>query len=100
MIHAYDLDTPAARVDQWCLETNILRMAALAKENGVALRPHIKTHKTVEIARLQLASGAVGVTVAKIGEAEVMAAAGISDLFIAYPIVGAPKLERLCDLAE
>lgn len=74
-------------------------MAAIAAENGVALRPHAKTHKMPEVARLQLAAGSPGITVAKLGEAEVMAAAGIRDIFIAYPIVGAAKLARLCDLA-
>jgi D-serine deaminase-like pyridoxal phosphate-dependent protein len=75
-------------------------MAAIAADAGVALRPHAKTHKMPQVARLQLAAGSQGITVAKLGEAEVMAAAGIRDIFIAYPIVGAAKLERLCKLAE
>jgi D-serine deaminase-like pyridoxal phosphate-dependent protein len=75
-------------------------MAALAKSLGVSLRPHIKTHKTPQIARLQIASGAVGITCAKLGEAEVMADAGIDDILIAYPIVGELKIRRLLALME
>jgi D-serine deaminase-like pyridoxal phosphate-dependent protein len=70
------------------------------RERGVALRPHAKTHKSVEFARRQLAAGAVGLTVATIGEAEVFAEGGVDDLFIAYPVIGrGPKAERLRRLA-
>jgi D-serine deaminase-like pyridoxal phosphate-dependent protein len=72
----------------------------MAGEAGVALRPHPKTHKLPEIARLQVEAGAVGVQVAKLGEAEVMAAGGLDDILVGYPIVGERKLRRLCDLAE
>jgi D-serine deaminase-like pyridoxal phosphate-dependent protein len=74
-------------------------MAAVAAEAGVTLRPHAKTHKMPQVARMQLAAGSPGITVAKLGEAEVMAAAGIRDIFVAYPIVGEAKLARLCALA-
>jgi D-serine deaminase-like pyridoxal phosphate-dependent protein len=91
-------DTPSILVDVDRLENNIRKMAELARKNNVALRPHIKTHKTVEIARMQLAAGASGITVAKVSEAEIMVQAGIDDIFIAYPIIGAVKLRRLLDL--
>ena len=66
----------------------------MAREAGVALRPHTKTHKTPEIARMQLAAGASGLTVAKLGEAEVLAYAGCKDIFIANQLVGAIKCGR------
>jgi D-serine deaminase-like pyridoxal phosphate-dependent protein len=72
-----ELDTPSVIVDLDLLEQNIAEMAELARAAGVALRPHIKTHKTPEIARMQLAAGAVGVTCAKLGEAEALADAGL-----------------------
>ena len=95
-----ELDTPALVVDLDVLESNIAEMAAVAREAGVRLRPHTKTHKSPEIARMQLASGASGVTVAKLGEAEVMADAGVDDLLIAYPLLGDAKLARLRALME
>jgi D-serine deaminase-like pyridoxal phosphate-dependent protein len=95
-----DLDTPAAVVDIARLEHNLAAMAALASAAGVAHRPHAKTHKTREIAERQRAHGTVGITVAKVGEAEAFVAAGFDDLFIAYPIVGERKLERLLALSE
>ena len=91
----FDVDTPALLVDTATLERNITAMAALAERNGKKLRPHIKTHKSPHIARLQLEAGAVGLTAAKLGEAEVMVEAGITDILIAYPLVGARKLRRL-----
>lgn len=78
--------TPYLHVDRTRLDANIRRVAAAALEAGVALRPHAKTHKSVEIARTQLAAGAVGLTVATVREAEAFAAAGIDDLFIALPL--------------
>jgi hypothetical protein len=75
-------------------------MAERARKAGIALRPHIKTHKTPIIAHLQMKAGAIGITCAKLGEAEVMAASGIGDIFIAYPIVGQDKIERLLNLAR
>jgi D-serine deaminase-like pyridoxal phosphate-dependent protein len=78
--------TPYLRVDLQRLHRNVERTAAWAANAGLALRPHIKTHKSPEIARLQLQAGAGGLTVATIGEAEVMVAAGCRDVFIAYPL--------------
>ncbi len=95
-----ELDTPSVIVDLDVLERNIAEMAARAGEAGVALRPHIKTHKTPEIARLQLAAGAIGVTCAKVGEAEALADAGLTDFFIAHPLVTAAKARRLAALAR
>jgi len=93
-------DTPELVVDLDVVRANIDRTAALAAEAGVTVRPHVKTHKLPEIARLQLQAGAVGIQVAKLGEAEVMAAAGIDDILVGYPVVGDGKLGRLADLAE
>src|ERR671912_1083968 len=81
-----DLQTPCLVVDRDILDGNLAAMAGRARDCGVALRPHAKTHKCVEIAHRQLALGAVGLTVATVGEAEVFADAGCADLFIAYPL--------------
>jgi D-serine deaminase-like pyridoxal phosphate-dependent protein len=95
------VETPAVIVDVDRLDANIARMAKGLQDRGVALRPHAKTHKSVEVARRQLAAGAVGLTVATVGEAEVFAAAGIEDLFIAYPLLAiGPTVDRLRRLAE
>lgn len=94
------IDTPALVVDEAILMQNITEMAEAARRMGVNLRPHIKTHKTPEIARLQIEHGAVGITCAKLGEAEVMADAGIRDILIAYPIVGELKMPRLLALMD
>ncbi|HEY2966314.1 MAG TPA: alanine racemase [Actinomycetota bacterium] len=95
-----DLDTPCLTIDLDVLAHNVQEMAGVARDAGVRLRPHTKTHKAPEIARMQIAAGASGITVAKLGEAEVMADAGLEDLLIAYPIVGERKLERLGALLE
>ena len=95
-----DLDTPVLLVDLPRMERNVARMAAFAREAGVKLRPHVKTHKIPALAHLQLTTGATGITVAKLGEAEVMADAGITDILVCYPIVGEEKLERLAHLAR
>src|SRR5689334_4564679 len=90
------LDTPVVVVDLDRVAARIDGMAAVMRERGVALRPHAKTHKSIELARRQLAAGAVGLTVATLGEAEVFAAAGIADLFVAYPLIAhGPKAGRL-----
>ena len=78
--------TPYLRVDLSRLRANIRRAAGNADAAGVRLRPHVKTHKTVEIARLQLAAGAVGISVATIGEAETFVRHGVEDVFVAYPL--------------
>ncbi|GCL71927.1 hypothetical protein PN4B1_18320 [Paenibacillus naphthalenovorans] len=93
------IDTPALVVDLDIMERNMKRMALRAEEAGVRLRPHVKTHKSPWIALKQLQYGAFGITVAKIGEAEVMRKHGITDILIAYPIVGEQKLRRLEKLA-
>ncbi|MBW8814417.1 MAG: DSD1 family PLP-dependent enzyme [Caulobacterales bacterium] len=93
-----DLNTPVLVVEADALDRNIARMAALAAQKGVRLRPHAKTHKSVEIARRQLAAGAVGVCCAKLGEAEALAAGGIAGLHITSPVVAAPGLARLAAL--
>ena len=93
-------DTPEIVLDLATVRAHIARAAAAARDAGVSLRPHTKTHKLPEIAHLQLEAGAVGVQVAKLGEAEVMADAGIDDILVGYPIVGERKLARLADLAE
>ncbi|MFC3798236.1 alanine racemase [Cohnella sp. GCM10012308] len=95
-----ELDTPCILVDRVKLLDNIRRYQGYADAAGIALRPHAKTHKTPEIARLQVEAGAVGVTVAKLGEAEAMADGGIRDIVVAYPIVGSAKLARLIALAR
>jgi D-serine deaminase-like pyridoxal phosphate-dependent protein len=92
-------DTPELVLDLDTVRANIDRVAEQARAAGVTLRPHTKTHKLPQIARLQLEAGAVGVQVAKLGEAEVMADAGIEDILVGYPLVGDRKLERLADLA-
>jgi D-serine deaminase-like pyridoxal phosphate-dependent protein len=95
-----DMATPALVIDLAALERNIAAMAAFAKQAGVALRPHAKTHKCVEIARRQIAAGAVGVCCAKLGEAEALAAGGIEDILITSPVVGVLGVERLAALAD
>jgi D-serine deaminase-like pyridoxal phosphate-dependent protein len=94
------LDTPFILIDLDKVEKNIADMQQIANRAGIALRPHAKTHKMPELAIKQIAAGAIGVTVAKIGEAEVMASAGIKNIFIAYPTVGEQKLNRLRHLAK
>lgn len=95
-MNAVDLDTPALYVDLDALERNIAGMQAQSRRWGVALRPHAKTHKIPEIARMQLEAGAVGITVAKIGEAEVLPG---DDVLVAYPIM-ADKLPRLREVSR
>jgi len=99
LLTKYDLDTPQAVVNLDVLDLNIKRMNDVVKQYGVKLRPHIKSHRTPAIAHRQLAAGACGITVAKLGEAEIMAACGIKDILVAYPIVGVNKVDRLFNLA-
>jgi D-serine deaminase-like pyridoxal phosphate-dependent protein len=94
------LPTPAVLVDLDVLEANIGRQAARARAAGVKLRPHAKTHKCAEIARLQLAAGARGLSLAKVGEAEVFVDAGFDDIFLAYPLVGDDAARRLLRLSD
>ncbi|HTO87312.1 MAG TPA: alanine racemase [Thermoanaerobaculia bacterium] len=95
-----DLSTPAVLIDLDVLERNISRMAARSREANVKLRPHAKTHKVVEIARMQISAGAAGLSLAKVGEAEVFAEAGFDDIFLAYPTVGADRARRLVALSD
>jgi D-serine deaminase-like pyridoxal phosphate-dependent protein len=94
------LDTPALLVDLDVMASNMRRIVETCRAHGVAWRPHSKAHKTPEIAKLQIAAGAIGVTCAKLGEAEVMAAAGIREIVIANQIVGATKIARLVALSQ
>lgn len=95
-----ELDTPAVIVDLDVMERNLSRMADYCREHNLRLRPHTKTHKIPALAHRQIESGATGITVAKLDEAEVMIDAGLTDLLIAYPIVGPLKTHRLADLAQ
>ncbi len=95
-----EIPTPALLLDLDRFERNVQKMAAHVKAAGKKLRPHAKTHKCPEIARRQVAAGAVGVCVAKVGEAEVMAAAGVRNLLITTEVVGAEKIGRLLRVLE
>lgn len=99
-MHISELDTPAVLVDLDILEHNLERMAAYSRASGVSLRPHIKTHKIPALAQKQVALGAVGITAAKPSEAAIMSAAGLRDIFIAYPIVSAQKADALLALSD
>ena len=94
-----ELDTPSVLVDLDVMERNIRSMSAYCTTYGIGLRPHTKTHKIPAIAHMQVDAGAHGITVAKLGEAEVMAGAGLDNILIAYPILGPLKTERLARLA-
>lgn len=93
-----DLDTPALCIDLDVLESNMRRMMEICRSQGVAWRPHSKAHKSPEIARRQLEAGAIGVTCAKLGEAEVMAGGGIEGVLVANQVVGRWKMLRLTEL--
>src|ERR1700687_717365 len=90
-----DYGTPAAVIDMDRVERNVARIQAACDAAGVANRPHIKTHKSPMLAKLQIAAGAKGITCQKIGEAEVMADAGIDDILISYNLIGEEKMARL-----
>lgn len=95
-----DLETPCVVIDLAKTEANLARVQAHATANGYALRPHIKTHKLPRFAQRQVELGAVGITAQKLGEAEVMADAGLTDIFVPYNIVGDGKLARLAALND
>ncbi len=99
-MYVSELETPALLIDLDVLERNLKRVADYAREHGLRLRPHTKTHKSPVVGRKQLDHGAVGLTVAKTGEAEVMLRAEPPDLLIAYPVIGRTKLERLMEVAR
>ncbi|XEC93519.1 alanine racemase [Paenibacillus tarimensis] len=93
-------DTPCVIINTGKMHRNIEKLAGISRKYGVSLRPHMKTHKIPAIAKRQIAAGACGITAAKISEAEVMAAHGINDIFIAYPLVAESKIERLIALSR
>lgn len=94
------LETPALLIDREILDHNLRKMASYCAAHKLALRPHTKTHKIPEIARLQMQYGAAGITVAKLAEAEVMADAGLRDIVVVYPLWGESKWKRLAALAQ
>jgi len=94
------IDTPALVVDADALERNIATLAAYVSDRRLRLRPHAKTHKSADIARRQLAAGAVGVCVQKVSEAEALADAGVPDIYISNEVVAGPKLDRVAALAR
>jgi len=100
MTKIHELDTPVVLIDLDRVEANLKRAQDYADANGVKLRPHIKTHKLPQFARRQIELGAIGITCQKIGEAEVMVEAGITDILLPYNILGEPKLKRLLALAR
>lgn len=95
-----DLETPCVVIDLAKTEANLARVQAHATANGYALRPHIKTHKLPRFAKRALELGAIGITAQKVGEAEVMADAGLTDIFVPYNILGDTKLARLAVLND
>ena len=95
-----DIDTPALLVDLDAVERNIAEMAAFFRSHGVGWRPHTKGQKVPEIAHMEIAAGALGITCAKLGEAEVMAGAGVRDILVANQVVGRQKAERLALLLD
>ena len=99
-MHVSELDTPSLLIDLDIMERNLGRVADYSRAKGLRLRPHTKTHKVPAVGRRQLDSGAAGLTVAKVGEAEVMLGAGTPDLLVAYPVIGRKKLDRLMEVAR
>jgi 3-hydroxy-D-aspartate aldolase len=94
------VDTPALVIDLDAFERNLKRMASFVRGTGVRLRPHSKTHKSPDVAKRQIALGAVGVCCQKVSEAEVMVAGGIGDVLVSNEVAGAAKLDRLAALAR
>ena len=99
-MHKLELDTPALLIELDKLESNIERMANYFKTVNAELRPHLKTHKTPMLAHKQIAAGAIGITCAKLGEAEAVIHAGIRDVLVANQIIGRQKIARLVNLAK
>ncbi len=95
-----ELETPVPVVDLDILESNITRLQAYLADHNIANRPHVKTHKIPAIAQMQIDAGAIGITCQKISEAEVMADAGIRNIFLPYNIIGESKLAKLMALAK
>src|SRR5215471_19382238 len=99
-MHVSEIDTPALIVDLDVMERNLQRVACYARDHNLRLRPHTKTHKSVQLARRQMQLGAAGLTVAKISEAEVMVNAEPRELLVAFPLIGHTKLARLVEVAR
>ncbi|MFC1911892.1 DSD1 family PLP-dependent enzyme [Chloroflexota bacterium] len=99
-MNKWHIDTPALLVDLPTMERNIAVMADFARRHKVNLRPHVKTHKSTILAKKQLEAGASGISCAKLGEAEVMAGAGINDILITNLLIGSTKIARLLALAQ
>src|SRR6185295_6184352 len=97
---ADEFGTPAVVVDLDRVERNIAQVQKLCDAAGVANRPHIKTHKSPVLAKLQAAAGAKGITCQKLGEAEVMVEGGLDDILISYNLLGAQKMGRLGQLLK
>ncbi|MEP7200339.1 MAG: DSD1 family PLP-dependent enzyme [Chloroflexota bacterium] len=95
-----EIDTPALLINHEALDRNIAKMSAFMRGTSAKLRPHSKTHKSAQIAQKQIAAGAVGITCAKLGEAEALADGGIGDILIANQIIGPIKIARLVELAR
>jgi D-serine deaminase-like pyridoxal phosphate-dependent protein len=96
----HTLDTPALLLDRTALASNIAKMADIAERHGIGVRPHVKSHKSVRIAQMQIEAGALGVSCATLGEAEAMVGAGIPGVLVTSPVVGTNKLRRLVALAD
>ncbi len=99
-MHISEIETPAIVIDLDIMERNLRRAADYARHHDLRLRPHTKTHKIPALGRKQIELGAAGLTVAKVGEAEVMINSGTPDLLVAYPVIGRRKLERLMRVAR
>ncbi|MCL2240559.1 MAG: alanine racemase [Defluviitaleaceae bacterium] len=94
------METPCIVINEATVRRNIQRMVAGLRAHGIAHRPHFKTHKSVRLAKMQLEMGAAGITCASLGEGETLADGGVTDIFLAYPIIGARKLARLVELSR
>ena len=99
MTRVQDLDTPALVVELDKMERNLSRVQDYCNLHGLNLRPHTKTHKSIDVAKQQLALGAIGLTVAKTSEAEALLGAGARDMLVAYPVIGEAKARRLASIA-
>src|ERR1700694_1959113 len=95
-----DIDTPALVLDLDALDRNILKMAAFSRSTGIRVRPHAKTHNSPAIALRQIAHGAVGQCVQKVGEAEALVRGGVTDILVSNEVVGERKLRSLAALAR
>ncbi|MFS2035016.1 DSD1 family PLP-dependent enzyme [Polaromonas sp. CT11-55] len=95
-----DIDTPALVIDMDAMKRNLARMAEFAKKHNVRWRPHAKLHKSASLAKMQVRAGAVGVCVQKTSEAEIMAAGGVTDIYISNEVIAPAKLARVAVLAQ